>query len=111
MREELKVASTTINTRIAAVRKFYDCNDIELKWKKIKSYVGRARTTKNKGKKDRPYTSLEILKMLEKADERGRAIILLMASTGMRAEKIVEHWDQLNLLQQTGTTLSQVNNK
>ena len=29
-------------------------------------------------------------------------------------EKIVEHWDvvdQLNLLQQTGTTLSQVNNK
>jgi integrase len=85
MREELKVASTTINTRIAAVRKFYDCNDIELKWKKIKSYVGRARTTKNKGKKDRPYTSLEILKMLEKADERGRAIILLMASTGMRA--------------------------
>jgi integrase len=85
MREELKVASTTINTRITAVRKFYDCNDIELKWKKIKSYVGRARTTKNKGKKDRPYTSLEILKMLEKADERGRAIILLMASTGMRA--------------------------
>jgi integrase len=85
MREELKIASSTINTRIAAVRKFYDCNDIELKWKKIKSYVGRARTNKNKGKKDRPYTSLEILKMLEKADERGRAIILLMASTGMRA--------------------------
>lgn len=40
--------------------------------------MGRARTNKNKGKKDRPYTSLEILKMLDKADKRGRAIILLM---------------------------------
>ena len=37
-------ASSTINTRIAAVRKFYDCNDIELKWKKIKSYVEKKTT-------------------------------------------------------------------
>ena len=32
---------------------------------------------------DRPYTSMEIQKMLEKADERERAVILLMVSTGM----------------------------
>lgn len=40
MREELKIASATINTRIAPIRKFYDTNDIDLRWKKIKSYVG-----------------------------------------------------------------------
>lgn len=42
MREELKIASSTINTRIAAVRKFYDCNDIELRWKKIKKLRGKS---------------------------------------------------------------------
>jgi integrase len=83
MREELKVASATINARIAAVRKFYDCNDIELRWKKIKSYVGRNRSKLNNGKKDRPYNHMEILRMLEKADQRERVTILLMASTGM----------------------------
>src|SRR5918995_2392272 len=84
LREELKIASTTINARIAGVKKFYVCNDIELKWSKIKSYVGRNRSKRNNGKRDRPYTSMEIIKMIEKADERERVVILLMASTGMR---------------------------
>jgi integrase len=86
MREELKIVSATINTRIAPIRKFYDTNDIELRWKKIKSYVGRNKSKRNK--KDRPYTRLEIQKMLEKADQRGRVTILLMASTGMRVGAI-----------------------
>src|SRR5918999_1560551 len=51
---------------------------------KIKSYIGKVRTKRNNGRKDRPYTHLEIQKMLEKANERDRAIILLMVSTGMR---------------------------
>src|SRR5918994_876299 len=55
LREELKLASTTINARVAAIRKFYDCNDIELRWKKIKSYVGRSRSKRNNGRRDRPY--------------------------------------------------------
>jgi integrase len=58
--------------------------EIELKWKKIKSYIGKSKSRRYNGKKDRPYTSIEILKMLEKADERERVVILLMASTGMR---------------------------
>lgn len=33
---------------------------------------------------DRPYTVEEISKMLEKVDQRGRVVILLMASSGMR---------------------------
>jgi integrase len=74
LKEENKLSATTINTKMAAIKKFYDTNDLELKWKKIKSYVGKSRNKKNK--KDRPYTHLEISKMLEKADQRGRIAIL-----------------------------------
>jgi integrase len=82
MGEELKISAATINTRIAPIKKFYDTNDIELKWKKIKSYVGRSKSKNNR--KDRPYTHYEISKMLEKADQRTRVVILLMASAGLR---------------------------
>jgi integrase len=84
MREELRNASHSINTRIAPIRKFYDCNDIELRWKKIKSYIGRNRSKRNNGKRDRAYTHTEIQRMLEKADQRGRVTILLMSSAGIR---------------------------
>jgi integrase len=86
LREEKKLVGATINTRIAAMRKFYDTNNIELKWKKIKSYVGKGRNRRNK--RDRPYTHLEITKMLEKADQRGRVAILLMSSSGIRVGAI-----------------------
>jgi hypothetical protein len=36
LREERKIASSSISTNVAAIRKFYDCNDIELKWNRIK---------------------------------------------------------------------------
>lgn len=86
LREENKLSATTINTKMAAIKKFYDTNDIELKWKKIKSYVGKGKNKKNK--KDRPYTKTEISKMLEKADQRGRIAILLMTSSGIRVGAI-----------------------
>jgi translation initiation factor IF-3 len=70
LREENKLNATTIRTRIAAVKKFYDTNDIELKWRKIKSYIGKGR----KIKRNRPYTHFEIAKMLEKADQRARVV-------------------------------------
>jgi hypothetical protein len=34
LRENRKLGSNSINTNIAAVKKFYDTNDIELKWQK-----------------------------------------------------------------------------
>jgi integrase len=82
LKEENKLNANTINSRVSPVKKFYDTNDIELKWKRIKSYVGKGRNKKYK--KDRPYTHLEIQKMLEKADQRGRIAILLMSSSGIR---------------------------
>jgi site-specific recombinase XerD len=39
LREECKLTATTINSRMAAIKKFYDTNDLELKWKKIKSLI------------------------------------------------------------------------
>jgi site-specific recombinase XerD len=84
MREELKIASHSISTKIASIKKFYDCNDIELRWNKIKSYIGRNRSKRNNRKRDRPYTHTEIAKMLEKADQRGKTTILLMCSAGIR---------------------------
>ncbi|MGH9976079.1 MAG: hypothetical protein ACRD8Z_09640, partial [Nitrososphaeraceae archaeon] len=84
LRVENKLNATTIKTRLAAVKKFYDTNDIELKWKKIKSYIGKGR----KNNRDRPYTHLEIARMLEKADQRGKVAILLMCSSGIRVGAI-----------------------
>ena len=81
LREECKLTASTINSRMAAIKKFYDTNDLELKWKKIKSYVGKGRNTRSK--RDRPYTSFEITKMLEKGDQRGRIAILLMSCSGI----------------------------
>jgi hypothetical protein len=73
LREERKLISKTINASLAALRKFYDANDAEIKWKKIKMYIGN----KRRNRKDKPYTHFEIAKMLEKADQRTRVVILL----------------------------------
>ena len=82
LREDDKLNANTISSRVYPVKKFYETNDLELKWKRIKSYIGRGKNKKHK--KDRPYTHLEIQKMLEKAHQRGRVAILLMSSSGIR---------------------------
>jgi integrase len=63
---------------MAAVKKFYDTNDIELKWQKSSLMLIRER---GGGRKD---TIKEISKMLEKADQWGKIAILLMCSSGIR---------------------------
>jgi integrase len=82
MKEELKLSRNTIYSRLSAVEKFYETNDIELRWKKIKSYIGHG--GKKRSKKDRPYTHVEIAKMIEEADQKGKIAILLMFSGGIR---------------------------
>ena len=66
--------------RAAAMKHFYEMNDIVLNWKKINRFVGE----KTRTVKDRPYTREEIKKMLDKCDERKRVMVLLLASTGIR---------------------------
>jgi integrase len=70
----------TLVIRAAALKHFYEMNDMTLNWKKINRFIGeKARTIQ-----DRAYTKEEIRRMLDKCDERKRVMILLLASTGMR---------------------------
>jgi integrase len=56
-------------------------NDVmAINWEKISKVLPEFRKVAN----DRPYSVAEISKLLEKVDHRGRIIILLMASSGMR---------------------------
>lgn len=80
LRKQNTLTGRSINTRLSAIQKFYETNDVELRLKKIKSYIG----SRKKKIKDRAYTREEIAKMLEKADQRERLVVLLMCSSGMR---------------------------
>lgn len=66
--------------RAAALKHFYEMNDVVLNWKKINRFIGE----KSRTVRDRAYTLEEVRKMIEKCDERKRVMILLLASTGMR---------------------------
>ncbi|MFY9965921.1 MAG: hypothetical protein WAK50_09305, partial [Nitrososphaeraceae archaeon] len=71
---------------LAAIMTFYDLNEVVLNKKKIYRYLGEEeRPIENRG-----YTPEEISKMLEVCDERARAIILLLASTGVRIRAIID---------------------
>jgi integrase len=59
---------------------FYTINDITLPIKKIKRHY----PSKKRVNRDRAYTHDEIHRMLDIADERMRAVILLLASSGIR---------------------------
>jgi integrase len=71
--------------RLAALKHFLVMNDVVLNWKKISLYLGE----KTKVVKDRAYTTDEIASLLKSCtDERMRAVILLLASTGVRVGAI-----------------------
>lgn len=79
------LAHQSIAAYVSAIRKFYDMNDIiTLNWKKIHSFEPEP----EQRSEDRPYTHQEIATLLSKASPRDRAIILLMASTGVRVGAI-----------------------
>ena len=59
-------------------------NDIELKWNKINSFKDEFHSVVE----DRPYTREEIKTLMDRAELRNKAIILLMASSGMKVGAI-----------------------
>lgn len=79
-RDVKRLSPGTIHTDAAAIKHFYSMNDIELKWKKIHSFEGEFYRVVE----DRAYTHQEIKKMVDIADIRDKALLLLMASTGIR---------------------------
>jgi integrase len=70
----------TVSSYVAALRRFYEMNDIELHWRKIHSFEGEMEKTTE----DRPYTHSEIQMLLDSATYRNRSIILCMATAGLR---------------------------
>jgi integrase len=80
LKQDQKLSAITINLYLAAVLHFYAMNDVVLNRKKISRYVGDYIRTN----KDRAYTIEEIHHLLEFCDERAKALVLLLASTGIR---------------------------
>jgi len=71
---------STIHNYVTAALAFYKIHDVVLNVSKINKFIPPARKVLN----DRSYTHEEILEMLEIADERGKVLILLMESGGIR---------------------------
>jgi integrase len=69
-----------IHNHVSANCKYYRKNRVSLDTKHIREYLPEFR----KSRKDRKYEHAEIQKLLDIADERFRAIILLLASSGIR---------------------------
>ena len=84
LKKSAVIAPRSIAVYLAAIRKFYSLNDIQLNWDKIRSYQGDA----DKQTEDRPYTHSEIATMLAHTSPRNKAIILVMASGGLRVGAI-----------------------
>jgi integrase len=76
--QDQKLSSVSVNVYLAAIIHFYAMNDIVLNRKKINmgEFIRK--------QKDRAYTTEEIHKLLDFCDERSKALVLLLASTGIR---------------------------
>jgi len=76
-----KISANTINLPISAIKTFLDCNDVELRWSKIKR-LKPARVKKTGGE---AWLTDEINKMLSFTSElRTKTLIHFIASSGIR---------------------------
>lgn len=78
--KEKGMSWVALHNYVAAVAKFYLINDINLNLNRVKRFMPEH----VKLRKDRGCQPEEILKVLELANERTRALVLLLASSGMR---------------------------
>jgi integrase len=87
LREERKIGNGSIKTNYAAIKKFFQVNNVHLQWDQLNGYKG-----KSNGKliDDRVYTKDEIVKLLDHADLRMKVIVLTLLSTGMRVGGLAE---------------------
>lgn len=80
MKEKQGLSYSTLNVFVASVLHFFEINDVVLNRRKIKKFRGDS-VNKYEYKS---YTHEEINSIVSLLDERGKAAVLLMASTGMR---------------------------
>jgi len=82
-----KISPNSIPTRYWPIQAFFEINDVMINWKKIR----RLFPARVKKSGHEPWTTKDIQKMLEVAtDVRSRALIHLVASTGVRIGAIQE---------------------
>ena len=86
LKQDQKLSSISVEHYLSAVMHFYSMNDIVLNRKKIGMYLGEY----VRAQKDRAYTTEEIHKLLDFCDERSKALILLLCSTGIRIGAITD---------------------
>ncbi len=84
LKNVIKISHSSRNTALAAIKHFFEMNEIVLPWKQIAKFLGE----KEKVYEDREYTYEEIQKILNVADIKYKAIILLLASSGVRVGAI-----------------------
>ena len=78
--ERGEITAGTVNNWLKAVRLFLEMNDIILNWKKIK----RMLPTIRRYALDRVATLEELREILDAADVRGKALTLVLVSSGLR---------------------------
>jgi integrase len=78
--ERGEVTAGTINNWLKAVRLFLEMNDIVMNWKKIKRMLPMIR----RYALDRVPTLEEVREILDAADIRGKALTLVLVSSGIR---------------------------
>ncbi len=75
------VSKSWFMTLFASLKNFYEMNDVEdIKWRKLKRYEGEEQPKHE----DRRYTYEEIHKLVQNANLKLKATILLMSSSGVR---------------------------
>jgi len=73
-----------INMVMSSIFHFFDMNDVLLNKKKVSKFMAENK----RANKDRAYTHEEIKSLVDSGDFRFRALILLLASTGIRVGSI-----------------------
>jgi integrase len=84
LRKQKIAAHRSVGVYVAAIRKFYSMNDVQMNWDKIHSFEGYD----EEQWEDRPYTHSEISTLIHHSSPRNRSIILLMCSAGIRVGAI-----------------------
>lgn len=85
--EKREITGATVSNFLKAVRLLLEMNDVSLNWKKIRRILPRSR--RHAG--DRIPTLDEIREILNSADVRGKALTLLLLSSGVR-EGAIEYF-------------------
>jgi integrase len=82
--KQRNLSQSYVSSYLKTLKHFYNMNDLLFNWRKISKFATVSDSEQEARKRDRAYTHEEIGRMLERATLRMKAMILLLASTGMR---------------------------